>query len=92
MKKLKAEADKNTTNMSKIEFTQILKELDKMEAEAEMTQVEAEDVEMKMEAMPLNEELSEELNEMETGASSKSALKQSGNAVQRLKSFLRGKT
>ena len=77
--------------MAKVEFTQILVELDKMEKEVDMTQAEAQSVEAKLVAQALDEDLTDDLNEMEAGAASKSATVQSDSAVQRLKAFLRTK-
>ena len=74
--------------MAKVELTQILVELDKMEKEVDMTQAEAQSVESKLVAQPLDDDLTDDLNEMETGAASKSAAVQSDSAVQRLKAFL----
>jgi hypothetical protein len=77
--------------MAKIEFTQILNELNRVEADAAVTDEEREIIDTKFAAPQLDDNVNEQLNQLELEGRSNSANRQSNCYVKRLKTFLLSK-
>ena len=78
--------------MAKIEFTQILNELNRVEADAAVTDQEHEIIDTKFAAPELDDNVNEQLNQLELEGRSNSANRQSNCYVKRLKAFLLSKS
>jgi hypothetical protein len=78
--------------MAKIEFTQILNELNRVEADAAVTDEERQIIEKKFTAPQLDDNVNEQPNQLELDGRSNSANRQSNCYVKRLKTFLLSKS
>ena len=78
--------------MAKIEITQILNELNRVEADAAVTDEEREIIDTKFAAPPLDDSVNEQLNQLELDGRSNSANWQSKCYEKRLKTFLVSKS